>query len=101
MRVRVATTAVGITAVALLALPACSPHSAALPAPSSSAASGSPAVNGVNSTPLSSAALTARLLDESDLGSGYTRKAELPARHDDVTVLGCPALSDLGGEAAT
>ncbi|GAA0671166.1 hypothetical protein GCM10009535_58620 [Streptomyces thermocarboxydovorans] len=101
MRVRVATTAVGITAVALLALPACSPHSAALPAPSSSAASGSPAVNEVNSTPLSSAALTARLLDESDLGSGYTRKAERPARHDDVTVLGCPALSDLGGEAAT
>ncbi|MER6567027.1 hypothetical protein ABT288_12725 [Streptomyces sp. NPDC001093] len=101
MRVRVATTAAGITAVALLALPACSSNTTALPAPSSSARPGSPAATEANSTPLSSTALTARLLDESDLGSGYTRKPERPARHDDVTVLDCPALSDLGGDAAT
>lgn len=100
VRVRVATAA-GITAVALLALPACSSNNAALPAVSPSAASGSPAATEANGTPLSSAALDARLLDESDLGSGYTRKPERPARHDDVTVLGCPALSDLGGDAAT
>ncbi|MFF8447738.1 hypothetical protein ACF06Q_08555 [Streptomyces leeuwenhoekii] len=102
MRVRVATTAVGITAVALLTLSACSSATdTARPAPSSSARSGSPAATEQNGTALSSAALTARLLDESDLGSGYTRKPEHPAQHDDVTVLGCPALADLGGDAAT
>jgi hypothetical protein len=41
------------------------------------------------------------LLDEGDLGSGYTRRPERPAQHDDVTVLGCPALAKLGGNAAT
>ncbi|MCW8383404.1 hypothetical protein [Streptomyces justiciae] len=50
--------------------------------------------------PLSSAALAKRLLDEGDLGEGYTRKAEQPSQHDDVMVSGCPALSDLGGDAA-
>ncbi|MFC9502701.1 hypothetical protein [Streptomyces sp. NPDC057002] len=43
----------------------------------------------------------ARLLDQSDLGSGYLPEPERPAQHDDVTVLGCPALSELGGDAAT
>lgn len=51
--------------------------------------------------PLSSAVLEERLLNESDLGSGYARKPEQPAQYDDVTVLGCPALNDLGGDAAT
>jgi hypothetical protein len=41
-----------------------------------------------------------RLLDESDLGEGYARKPEEPSRHDDVTVIGCPALEKLGSEAA-
>jgi hypothetical protein len=50
---------------------------------------------------LSSAALETRLLDENDLGSGYLRKPERPTQHDDVTVVGCPALSELGGDAAT
>ncbi|CQR61806.1 hypothetical protein [Streptomyces leeuwenhoekii] len=102
MRVRVATTAVGITAVVLLTLPACPDTTdTGRPAPSSSARSGSPAATEQSDTPLSSAALAARLLDESDLGSGYTRKPERPAQHDDVTVLGCPALADLGDDAAT
>ncbi|KUM99355.1 hypothetical protein AQI95_39630 [Streptomyces yokosukanensis] len=102
MRVRVATTAVGITAVALLALPACSSRTdTARPAPSSSTRPGSPAAMEQNSTPLSSATLTARLLNKGDLASGYTRKPMRPAQHDDVAVLGCPALSDLGGDAAT
>lgn len=42
-----------------------------------------------------------RLLVESDLGSGYLRKPERSARHNDVTVVGCPALNELGGDAAT
>ncbi|WP_432012679.1 hypothetical protein [Streptomyces cucumeris] len=94
MRVRVATTALGITA-ALLALPACSTDTtAAKHQTASSARTGKPAA-------LSSAALESRLLDRSDLGSGYLPKPERPAQHDDVTVTGCPALSGLGGDAAT
>ncbi|MFG2286556.1 hypothetical protein ACGFOU_10920 [Streptomyces sp. NPDC048595] len=50
--------------------------------------------------PLSSAVLSKRLLDESDLGPGYVRKPEPLKRHDDVTVNGCPALEKLGGNAA-
>ncbi|MEU7202851.1 hypothetical protein [Streptomyces sp. NPDC045470] len=36
----------------------------------------------------------------SDLGTGYARKPQRPDQHDDVTVIGCPALNDLGGDAA-
>ncbi|WP_405774586.1 hypothetical protein [Streptomyces sp. NBC_01538] len=50
---------------------------------------------------LSSATLETRLLELRDLGSGYLRKPERPAQHDGVTVIGCPALSELGGDAAT
>ncbi|AZS87226.1 hypothetical protein ELQ87_25560 [Streptomyces griseoviridis] len=85
MRVRVATTALGITA-ALLTVPACSTGTKYQTA---------------SSAALSAAALESRLLDESDLGSGYLPKPERPAQHDDVTVIGCPALSELGGDAAT
>ncbi|MFF3088650.1 hypothetical protein ACFVRB_26920 [Streptomyces nojiriensis] len=53
------------------------------------------------STPLSSAVLAERLLAQVDLGHDYTRKPETAARHDDVTVIGCPALEQLGGDAAT
>ncbi|MFF3372039.1 hypothetical protein ACFYXF_03670 [Streptomyces sp. NPDC002680] len=53
------------------------------------------------SAPLSSAALAKRLLDESDLGAGYHRKPQHPATQDDVTVIGCPALAQLGNSAAT
>ncbi|MEU6245706.1 hypothetical protein [Streptomyces sp. NPDC047024] len=95
MRVRVATTALGITA-ALLALPACSAETTT---PTTGAA---PSAAGTDkeTAALSSAALGRRLLDERDLGSGYLRTPERAA-HDDVTVVGCPALSKLGGDAAT
>ncbi|WP_435285444.1 hypothetical protein [Streptomyces bacillaris] len=98
MRVRVATTILGITA-ALLAVPACSTDSVGTePTATPSARAGKPTSG---TTALSSAALETRLLDENDLGSGYLRKPERPAQHDDVTVIGCPALNELGGDAAT
>ncbi|WP_406723979.1 hypothetical protein WJ438_04000 [Streptomyces sp. GD-15H] len=101
MRVRVAT-ALGLTAVTVLTLPACSTDTTeAKSASPSSTRSGKPATADQNDAPLPSAALEERLLDVSDLGSGYTRKPERPAQHDDVTVLGCPALNDLGGAGAT
>ncbi|MDX2826745.1 hypothetical protein PV416_38180 [Streptomyces ipomoeae] len=98
MRVRVTTTVLGLTAVTVLALPACSTHSIE----SKPATSSATPVNGERqAAPLSSAALERLLLDESDLGSGYTRTPERPAQHDDVTVLGCAALDKLGSDAAT
>ncbi|QUW78502.1 hypothetical protein SMIR_04610 [Streptomyces mirabilis] len=101
MRVRVATTALGITA-ALLALPACSPDTTGDKHKTPSAARAKKPSGGVQVTAaLSSAALASRLLDPSDLGNGYLPKPESPAQHDDVTVIGCPALSGLGGDAAT
>ncbi|MFD7934690.1 hypothetical protein ACFV4T_09175 [Streptomyces sp. NPDC059755] len=100
MRVRVATTVLGITA-ALLAVPACSTDTTgAKHATAASARTGSPA-DATQAAPLTSAALETRLLDQRDLGSGYLRNPERPAQHDDVTVIGCPALSELGGDAAT
>lgn len=101
MRVRITTTALGITA-ALLTLSACSADTTgAKPGTVSSARTGMPAGSPGNAALLSSAALETRLLDEHDLGSGYLRKPERPTQHDDVTVVGCPALSELGGDAAT
>ncbi|MEU9396770.1 hypothetical protein AB0D86_43110 [Streptomyces sp. NPDC048324] len=102
MRVRVATTVLGLTAVTVLALPACStPSSQTKPAASSATRTGIP-VNGEQQTaPLSSAALERLLLDESDLGSGYTRTPQRPAQHDDVSVLGCPTLAKLGADTVT
>ncbi|MER7408081.1 hypothetical protein ABT373_37890 [Streptomyces sp. NPDC000070] len=101
MRVRVATTALGISA-ALLSLPACSTGTTGSKHQIPSAArTGKPADGVQKPAALSSAALESRLLDQSDLGSGYLTKPERPAQHDDVTVIGCPALSELGGDAAT
>jgi hypothetical protein len=101
MRVRVATTALGITA-ALLALPACSAGTtAAKHQTPASAWTGRPSGAVHKPAALSSAALESRLLNQSDLGSGYLPKPQRPAQHDDVTVIGCPALSELGGDAAT
>lgn len=101
MRVRVTTTALGVTA-ALLAVPACSTGTTdTKPSTAPSARTGKPADSAQRAAVLSSAALEARLLDQSDLGSGYLRKEERPTQHDDVTVIGCPALSELGGDAAT
>ncbi|WP_199577201.1 hypothetical protein [Streptomyces sp. CRB46] len=99
MRVRVATTALGITA-ALLALPACSTDTTG-PKHQPSSRTGKPTEAAQEPAALSSAALESLLLDENDLGSGYLPKPERPAQHDDVTVIGCPALSELGGDAAT
>ncbi|GAA1159715.1 hypothetical protein GCM10009654_14820 [Streptomyces hebeiensis] len=75
--------------------------SEAEPDTASSARAGQPAGAARSAAPLSSAALEARLLDESDLGNGYLRKPEPPSMHDNVTVVGCPALSKLGGHTAT
>ncbi|MEH0542305.1 hypothetical protein OG802_03865 [Streptomyces sp. NBC_00704] len=97
MRVRVATTVLGITA-ALLTVSACSTDTTG--AKHATARTGSPA-DTTQAAPLTSAALETRLLDQRDLGSGYLRNPERPAHHDDVTVIGCPALSELGGDAAT
>ncbi|WP_327669492.1 MULTISPECIES: hypothetical protein [unclassified Streptomyces] len=101
MRVRVTTTALGITA-ALLAVPACSTDTVGnQPDTTPAAHKGKPANAAQTAAPLTSAALQTHLLDQSDLGSGYLRKQERPTQHDDVTVIGCPALSKLGGDAAT
>jgi hypothetical protein len=98
MRVRVATTALGITA-ALLAVPACSTDTK--PGTAASARTSSPADADQKDAVHSSVALETRLLDQRDLGSGYLREPERPAQHDDVTVIGCPALTELGGTTAT
>lgn len=101
MRVRVATT-LSLIAVTVLALPACSTET---PGPKtingSSADAGKSASAGRTDALLSSAALGKRLLDASDLGSGYLRKPERASQHDDATIVGCPALNELGGDAAT
>lgn len=102
MRVRVSiSTVLGLTAA--LALAACSPgDTEARPADSSSARTDTPADNGRDSgSVLSSPELASRLLGESDLGDGYTRKPDRPSGNDDITVPGCPALDDLGSDAAT
>ncbi|MCA1222282.1 hypothetical protein [Streptomyces sp. 8L] len=100
MRVRVAITALGITA-ALLAVPACSTDTTGVKHQTrSSVQTGKPSDAVVKPADLSSAALETRLLDRSDLGSGYLPEPERPPQHDDVTVLGCPALAELGGDAA-
>jgi hypothetical protein len=96
---RSTTTAFGLSAVCtVLALTGCAGHA-------ESADSSAPAHRGGStpsaSAPLSSTQLNQRLLNETDLGEGYTGKPD-PARHnDDVTVIGCPALEKLGGDTAT
>ncbi|MFD4577479.1 hypothetical protein ACFWNK_34385 [Streptomyces sp. NPDC058417] len=99
MRVRVASTALGLTAV-LLALPACSTGT---PQDERSATTraAEPSERAHETVLLSSAALESRLLNQSDLGSRYRPKPQHPARHEDVSVLGCPALNELSGDAAT
>ncbi|WP_075779274.1 hypothetical protein [Streptomyces acidiscabies] len=97
MRVRVAATALGITA-ALLSLSACTHHTTPHAAPSKAGNQGG-TVHEARALP--SAVLDRRLLDQSDLGGGYLRTPQRPARHDDVTVVGCPALARLGADTAT
>jgi hypothetical protein len=98
---RLPTTTVLSLGLAVLALTGCSNNTSAPTHPTSStAATDAKDHNATTAKPLSSAALANRLLDESDLGEGYTRNPEATARHDDVTVIGCPALAKLGGQAA-
>ncbi|MFK0120094.1 hypothetical protein [Streptomyces sp. NPDC090994] len=101
MRVR-ATAALGIT-TALLTLPACSPGTATDRAATTAPHSSVQHQDNDNSenAPLSSAALETRLLTQHDLGDGYVHAPQTSTEHDDVTVVGCPALDALGGEAAT
>ncbi|MFD3905670.1 hypothetical protein HXS80_05895 [Streptomyces sp. CB04723] len=99
---RSTTTALALSALTVLALTGCSRSTESA---DTSAASSAPAHRGgpsaFASAPLSSAKLNERLLDESDLGEGYTRKPQAADRHDDVTVIGCPALEKLGSDAST
>ncbi|MEU3616903.1 hypothetical protein ABZ725_32060 [Streptomyces sp. NPDC006872] len=97
------TTVLSLSALAALVLTGCSTGSttSAEPASATTAAPRKVGSNTAASAPLSSAALSKRLLDESDLGEGYSRKPQRPATHDDVTVIGCPALAKLGSSAAT
>ncbi|MFG2349571.1 hypothetical protein [Streptomyces phaeochromogenes] len=98
---RSTTTALGLgTVFTVLPLTGCS--SLTEPA-DASAASSAPAHRGGSSAsaPLPSTQLNQRLLNESDLGEGYTRKPEPARSNDDVTVIGCPALEKLGSHGAT
>ena len=96
------TTAFSLSTLTVLALAGCSTRSTPADDPASSAPAPARQEGKNASTPalLSSAELSKRLLDESDLGEGYTRKPQQPQRHDDVAVSGCPALDKLGGDAA-
>lgn len=96
------TTVLSLSALAVLALTGCSTGSTDSndPASSTTVSAHPDGENAPASAPLSSAALAKRLLDESDLGEGYTRTPQRPAQHDDVTLTGCPALEKLGSDAA-
>ncbi|ROQ70214.1 hypothetical protein EDD93_4725 [Streptomyces sp. 840.1] len=97
---RSATTALALSAFTVIALTGCSRSTK--PAGASTAPSAHRGGNSASaSAPLSSAKLNKRLLNESDLGQGYTRKPRAADRHDDVTVIGCPALEKLDSDTAT
>ncbi|MEU5148767.1 hypothetical protein AB0G42_16455 [Streptomyces yangpuensis] len=98
---RTRTIAIGLTVFPALAISGCSGSSPAGAASPLGELSGQPKPGASKAgTPVSSAVLTERLLTEADLGKDYSRKPESAARHDDVTVIGCPALEQLGGDAA-
>lgn len=96
------TIVLSLSALTVLALAGCSTASTPTDARpfSASAPARQEGENAPASALLSSAALSKRLLDESDLGEGYARKPQQPERHDDVAVSGCPALDKMGGAAA-
>ncbi|MGW0711755.1 hypothetical protein ACWD4G_38355 [Streptomyces sp. NPDC002643] len=97
------TTALGLSALTILALAGCSTRTEPATTATSTSSSTPAHQDGTAeaSAPLSSAELKTRLLSESDLGEGYTRTPQPTVRHDDVTVIGCPALAELGGDTAT
>ncbi|MFE7803746.1 hypothetical protein ACFU51_03580 [Streptomyces sp. NPDC057430] len=95
------TIAISLALTASAALSGCTGSPTTGPSGSATTTAAGPAdPAGAASTPVSSAALGQRLLTEADLGQGYTRKPERESRRDDVTVIGCPALEQLGGDAA-
>ncbi|QFQ98512.1 hypothetical protein F9278_22645 [Streptomyces phaeolivaceus] len=96
------TTVLSLSALALLALAGCSAGGTPADAPVFSASAPTEQEGKHAPTPalLSSAALSKRLLDESDLGEGYTRKPQQSKPQDDVVVSGCLALEKLGRDAA-
>ncbi|MGW4200962.1 hypothetical protein [Streptomyces sp. NPDC004726] len=94
-----------MTALSLLVLSACSTNTSSTtgegPAPAATLPGKS---EGRRPAPvLSSEQLRGRLLSAGDLGEGYVPKPQRAARQgagrDDVTVIGCPPLEKLGGEA--
>ncbi|MFG2778228.1 hypothetical protein ACGFY7_10265 [Streptomyces prunicolor] len=96
------TTALSLSTLTVLALAGCSIGSTSADGPGSSTSA--PTQQEGKHVPasvlLSSAALSKRLLDESDLGDGYTRKPQQSESRDDVVVSGCPALDKLDGDVA-
>ncbi|MCC3775862.1 hypothetical protein [Streptomyces sp. UNOB3_S3] len=104
MRLRTTAAVLGLTALTVLTLPGCS-SSHRSPGHAAASLSSAERKNGTDTkptaaVPLASGALSERLLDETDLGPGYSRKPESTSDRDDVTVTGCPALEKLGGDAA-
>ncbi|MGW1194477.1 hypothetical protein ACWD4B_01260 [Streptomyces sp. NPDC002536] len=102
MRLRTTASVLGLTALTVFTVPACSSDQSS-PTHTASAPSSAQPKNSTDvkpAVPLASAALRERLLDETDLGPGYTRKPESTSDRDDVTVTGCPALEKLGTDAA-
>nr|WP_306463930.1 hypothetical protein [Streptomyces sp. WAC04770] len=99
MRIHASAAALVLSAVTALALTGCSTSTG--PAnPSRPAAADKSGSSGAEALPLSSAELSHRLLAADELGQGYTHKATTVPPRDDVTVIGCPALEQLGGDAA-
>ncbi|MFI1652803.1 hypothetical protein ACH4XT_38545 [Streptomyces avidinii] len=92
----------GSTAAATLTLAACSTGST--PEPGSfgprQASSPSTTPQGKKSAPLSADQLGPRLLDIVDMGSDYRVQPQQDSKHDDIAVVGCPAMEKLGGAAA-
>ncbi|GCD41819.1 hypothetical protein [Streptomyces paromomycinus] len=88
-----------LAAVSVLAMSSCS-ATASTAAADKAAASPARSTGDKPASPLSAGQLQERLLTAADLGRGYTVKPVREARHEKVTVVGCPALEKLGGEAA-
>lgn len=99
MRIRVSAAALGLSTITTLALSGCStgPDPAGISRSASAGESGSSTSD--ETAPLDSAALRHRLLTADELGKGYTRRAAAGPAREDVTVIGCPALQQLGGAA--
>jgi hypothetical protein len=102
MRLHTATV-LSLSALAVLALAGCSHGSAVSSGPMSSPiVPVHPDDESVPApAPLSSAALAKRLLEESDLGQGYARMPQRSAQHENVSVIDCPTLEKIGGDAGT